>query len=78
MILDRLLRRRRVRRASCADHDRTEADPPAGSSFTATAYCTGKVTATGTAPTEKPRGGTDPAVLPLGARIRLTGLDKRV
>ena len=51
--------------------------PPAGgSSFTATAYCSGKVTATGTAPKEK-TVAADPSVLPLGARIRLTGLDKR-
>ena len=50
--------------------------PASGSSYTATAYCAGKVTASGTAPA----AGTvaaDPAVLPLGSRIRLTGLDKR-
>jgi 3D (Asp-Asp-Asp) domain-containing protein len=47
-----------------------------GSSFTATAYCTGRVTATGTAPTEK-TVAADPAVLPLGSQIRLTGLDRR-
>jgi len=47
-----------------------------GSSFTATAYCTGRVTATGVAPT-KNTVAADPAVLPLGSQIRLTGLDKR-
>jgi 3D (Asp-Asp-Asp) domain-containing protein len=46
------------------------------SSFTATAYCTGKVTATGTTPTDR-TVAADPAVLPMGSRIRLTGLDQR-
>jgi 3D (Asp-Asp-Asp) domain-containing protein len=46
------------------------------SSFTATAYCTGRVTATGTAPTKK-TVAADPAFLPMGSKIRLTGLDKR-
>jgi 3D (Asp-Asp-Asp) domain-containing protein len=50
--------------------------PAGGSSFTATAYCTGRVTATGTAPNEK-TVAADPAVLPLGSQIRLTGLDER-
>ena len=50
--------------------------PASGSSFTATAYLTGRVTATGTAPTEK-TVAADPAVLPLGSHIRLTGLNKR-
>jgi 3D (Asp-Asp-Asp) domain-containing protein len=50
--------------------------PASGSSFTATAYCTGKVTASGTAPTAH-TVAADPAVLPLGSQIRLTGLDKR-
>jgi 3D (Asp-Asp-Asp) domain-containing protein len=51
--------------------------PPAGEQpFTATAYCTGSVTATGTTPTEK-TVAADPDVLPIGSRIRLTGLDKR-
>jgi 3D (Asp-Asp-Asp) domain-containing protein len=43
---------------------------------TATAYCTGRMTATGT----KPGPGivaADPAVLPFGTRIRLTGLEAR-
>jgi 3D (Asp-Asp-Asp) domain-containing protein len=43
---------------------------------TATAYCRGRLTATGT----KPAPGivaADPAVLPFGTRIRLTGLDTR-
>ena len=57
--------------------NKTAAKGPAnGSSFTATAYCTGKVTATGTAPT-KDTVAADPAVLPLGSQIRLTGLDKQ-
>jgi 3D (Asp-Asp-Asp) domain-containing protein len=52
--------------------------PGTGPSFTATAtaYCTGKVTAAGTAPAERTIAA-DPAVLPLGSQIRLTGLDKR-
>src|SRR3977135_2642789 len=50
--------------------------PASGSSFTATAYCTGRITASGTAPTEK-SVAADPAVLPLGSHIRLTGLDRR-
>jgi 3D (Asp-Asp-Asp) domain-containing protein len=50
--------------------------PASASTFTATAYCTGTVTATGTAPT-KNTVAADPAVLPLGSQIRLTGLDKR-
>jgi 3D (Asp-Asp-Asp) domain-containing protein len=50
--------------------------PTRGSPFTATAYCTGRVTASGTAPTAK-TVAADPAVLPLGSHIRLTGLDKR-
>jgi 3D (Asp-Asp-Asp) domain-containing protein len=43
---------------------------------TATAYCKGTLTATGT----KPAPGiiaADPAVLPFGTKIRLTGLDAR-
>jgi 3D (Asp-Asp-Asp) domain-containing protein len=51
-------------------------EPASGLRFTATAYCTGRVTATGTAPTKK-TVAADPAVLPLGSQIRLTGLDKR-
>ena len=43
---------------------------------TATAYCTGSVTATGARPTEK-TVAADPAVLPMGSRIRLAGLEKR-
>jgi 3D (Asp-Asp-Asp) domain-containing protein len=50
--------------------------PVRESSFTATAYCTGKVTATGTTPTDK-TVAADPAVLPMGSRIRLTGLAER-
>jgi 3D (Asp-Asp-Asp) domain-containing protein len=47
-----------------------------GMRVTATAYCKGTLTATGT----KPAPGivaADPAVLPFGTRIRLTGLDAR-
>jgi 3D (Asp-Asp-Asp) domain-containing protein len=43
---------------------------------TATAYCTGKVTASGTRPTEQ-TVAADPSVLPMGSRIRLSGLEKR-
>jgi 3D (Asp-Asp-Asp) domain-containing protein len=51
--------------------------PPASElAFTATAYCTGRTTASGTTPTEK-TVAADPAVLPMGTRIRLTGLEKR-
>lgn len=54
--------------------------PPAGTvggmRVTATAYCKGTLTATGT----KPAPGivaADPAVLPFGTKVRLTGLDAR-
>ena len=65
----------------CADrlHPNTRAakKPPSGElAFTATAYCKGTVTATGTTPTER-TVAADPDVLPMGSRIRLTGLDKR-
>jgi 3D (Asp-Asp-Asp) domain-containing protein len=43
---------------------------------TATAYCTGRVTATGTTPNETTIAA-DPSVLPMGSRIRLSGLAKR-
>jgi len=43
---------------------------------TVTAYCRGRVTATGARPTEK-TVAADPALLPIGSRIRLSGLDKR-
>jgi 3D (Asp-Asp-Asp) domain-containing protein len=45
--------------------------------FTATAYCTGTVTATGARPREQMTVAADPAVLPMGSRIRLSGLDRR-
>jgi 3D (Asp-Asp-Asp) domain-containing protein len=45
-------------------------------SFSATAYCKGTVTAAGMAPAEG-MVAADPAVLPLGSRIRLTGLTAR-
>jgi 3D (Asp-Asp-Asp) domain-containing protein len=44
--------------------------------FTATAYCKGSVTATGTRPTEG-IVAADPALLPFGTKVRLTGLDAR-
>ena len=49
---------------------------PAASSFTATAYCTGTVTAMGTKP-DANTVAADPAVLPLGSRIKLSGLHQR-
>jgi rare lipoprotein A len=45
-------------------------------SFNATAYCKGTVTAAGMAPAHG-MVAADPAVLPLGSRIRLTGLTAR-
>ncbi len=51
--------------------------PPAPtSSFTATAYCKGTKTATGTVPTES-TVAADPAVLRMGSRIRISGLEDR-
>lgn len=58
--------------------------PPSGrpsgdrnaAAFTATAYCQGTRTATGTRPNER-TVAADPAVLPMGSRIRLSGLEKR-
>ena len=47
--------------------------PPQARAFTATAYCQGTRTASGTRPTAK-TVAADPAVLPLGSRIRLSGL----
>ena len=44
--------------------------------FTATAYCTGTRTAAGTRPNET-IVAADPNVLPLGSRIRISGLAKR-
>jgi len=40
--------------------------------FTATAYCTGRVTASG-ASVARGVVAADPAVLPIGTRIRITG-----
>jgi 3D (Asp-Asp-Asp) domain-containing protein len=58
----------------------TQPSPPpatiSGMRVTATAYCKGTLTATGT----KPAPGivaADPAVLPFGTRVRVTGLDAR-
>jgi 3D (Asp-Asp-Asp) domain-containing protein len=65
---------------ACATHGRPSKPDfpttPVRVTFSATAYCKGKVTAAGTAPT-KGTVAADPAVLPLGSRIRLTGLDAR-
>jgi 3D (Asp-Asp-Asp) domain-containing protein len=52
-----------------------EGPPGKALAFTVTAYCAGRVTATGTTP----GNGTiaaDPAFLPMGSRIRLAGLDQ--
>ena len=57
----------------------TQLPPPprvTTSSFTATAYCKGTRTATGTTPTVS-TVAADPSVLRLGSRIRITGLDER-
>jgi 3D (Asp-Asp-Asp) domain-containing protein len=56
----------------------TPAAPTPGRALpvTVTAYCTGKVTATGKRPTEK-TVAADPDLLPIGSRIRVSGLDKR-
>jgi 3D (Asp-Asp-Asp) domain-containing protein len=67
--------------AGCAKRvPSSQPSPPAnttsGMRVTATAYCKGTLTATGT----KPAPGiiaADPAVLPFGTKIRLTGLDAR-
>jgi 3D (Asp-Asp-Asp) domain-containing protein len=65
---------------ACARRARPGAPPapPPGreQAFTATAYCTGTVTASGTRPTEQ-TAAADPSVLPMGSRIRLSGLEKR-
>lgn len=49
---------------------------PAPAEFTATAYCSGTVTATGTRPAAW-TVAADPAVLRMGSRIRLAGLAQR-
>jgi len=46
--------------------------PAARLLFTATAYCTGRITASGL-PVSKGVVAADPAVLPLGTRVRITG-----
>jgi 3D (Asp-Asp-Asp) domain-containing protein len=46
-----------------------------GTPFTATAYCRGDVTASGTKPA-KGIVAADPSALPMGSRIRLSGLDR--
>jgi 3D (Asp-Asp-Asp) domain-containing protein len=45
-------------------------------SFTATAYCKGQMTASGNRPMEK-TVAADPTVLPMGSRIKVSGLDAR-
>jgi 3D (Asp-Asp-Asp) domain-containing protein len=65
--------------SACAPRVRPATQPPAhprASAFTATAYCTGHVTAAGTAPTRQ-TVAADPAVLPLGTRISISGLGGR-
>lgn len=65
--------------AGCAGRVRPAAPPatiPAPVEFTATAYCTGTVTATGTRPAAW-TVAADPAVLRMGSRIRLAGLAGR-
>lgn len=49
-------------------------DDGGAASFVATAYCQGTRTATGTRPDERTIAA-DPGVLPLGSRIRVSGLD---
>jgi len=71
---------------ACAGNVRPKPAPPTAPaasvapspvmSFRATAYCKGTVTAAGMAPAEG-MVAADPAVLPLGSRIRLTGLTAR-
>jgi 3D (Asp-Asp-Asp) domain-containing protein len=60
----------------CAGRVRPAPPPVPTSSFTATAYCTGTRTATGTAPNES-IVAADPSVLRMGSRISITGLDER-
>lgn len=65
--------------SACAPRVRPSTQPSSRSrvvSFTATAYCTGHVTAAGTAPTRQ-TVAADPAVLPLGTRINISGLGGR-
>ena len=62
--------------AGCAERPRRAAvSPPAvtNATFTFTAYCTGTRTATGTRPNEATIAA-DPAVLPMGTRVRVSGL----
>lgn len=66
--------------AGCAEHSarppRPAEEPPAtGVRFTATAYCTGTVTATGLRPNETTIAA-DPRVLPMGSKVRVSGLHK--
>lgn len=72
-----------VATAACAGRVRPGPPPisrspaeTAGVVFTATAYCRGTITATGTRPNER-TVAADPTVLPMGSHIRLSGLEKR-
>jgi 3D (Asp-Asp-Asp) domain-containing protein len=64
----------------CAGRVKPAAPPQASGvsagSFTATAYCTGTITASGTRPTAQ-TVAADPKVLPIGSRIRLSGLHQQ-
>jgi 3D (Asp-Asp-Asp) domain-containing protein len=69
----------------CASRTSPPASPPGSGSvradrgaarFTATAYCRGSVTATGTRPDRRTLAA-DPSVLPMGTRVQLTGLQSR-
>jgi 3D (Asp-Asp-Asp) domain-containing protein len=66
--------------SACAGHAPPKPAAPIATnavmSFRATAYCKGTVTAAGMTPAQG-MVAADPAVLPLGSRIRLTGLTAR-
>lgn len=62
---------------ACAGRVRPTTPRDSGASpFVATAYCTGRITASGVTPTSH-TVAADPSVLPLGTRIRIAGLDDR-
>ena len=58
---------------ACAGRVRPSGSGDTGSSFIATAYCTGRRTASGARPT-RDTVAADLAVLPMGTRIRVSGL----
>jgi len=65
--------------AACAGRTHPTAGPPStppasaqAMTFTATAYCTGRITASG-ASVARGVVAADPGVLPIGTRIRITG-----